>query len=299
MLYLFLQFLIFRYIAPLLPIFHWLPNNVLQINESFLSTLHDFTPLIVSNILVIGFFIFFQNNTDKVKSQYQSHIAELEARSLKAQMDPHFIFNAINGIQSLLLLKGERETNRYIAMLSKILRFSLEQNTNEVITLEEEVDYLTAYIELQKMRLNKKLDYCFDFKLKNKKDNYLIPPMLIQPLVENAILHGIIPLEGKGILLITITEKDNMLRVMVEDNGIGLKASRKLKEVYKKKHKSHATQILRERIDIYNYLKNQKMIFFIEDLNNPKISAGTRAVIIIPIIKNKTVVKTPVYNPLH
>lgn len=78
--------------------------SLLQINESFLSTLHDFVPLIVSNILVIGFFLFFQNNSDKAKSKFEVNIAKLEARSLKAQMDPHFIFNAINGIQSLLLL---------------------------------------------------------------------------------------------------------------------------------------------------------------------------------------------------
>lgn len=273
--------------------------SLLQINESFLSTLHDFVPLIVSNILVIGFFLFFQNNSDKAKSKFEVNIAKLEARSLKAQMDPHFIYNAINGIQSLLLLKGERETNRYIAMLSKILRFSLEQSSSELITLQEELDYLTAYIELQQMRLDKKLDYCFDFKLNNDKNSYLIPPMLIQPIVENSILHGITPLEGKGILLITVTEKDNMLRVMVEDNGIGLKASQKLNKTYKKNHKSHATQILRERIDIYNFLKKEKMVFFIEELNNPKVRSGTRAVIVIPIIKNNKPEKSQIENAYY
>lgn len=255
--------------------------------ETISPFLRDFLPLIVSNVLVIGFFLFFQENSDKVKSEYQAHLARLEARALKARMDPHFIFNAINGIQSMMILKGERETNRYIAMLSKILRFSMDQSMQELISLQDEVDYLKAYLELQKMRLDKKLDYCFDIKLKNKLKHYRIPPMFVQPLVENAIIHGIIPLKGKGVLLLTLTEKDGTLRIMVEDNGIGLKVSKKRNKKQRKNHKSLGTQILRERIDINNYLKNQKIFFFLEALNHPKVHGGTRAVLLLPIDKNK------------
>ena len=81
----------------------------------------DYIPLIISNVIVIAFFLFFQKNTKKVKTSYKSKIAELESRSLRAQMNPHFIFNAINGVQSIMLLKEEVESNRYIGLLSKIL----------------------------------------------------------------------------------------------------------------------------------------------------------------------------------
>lgn len=246
------------------------------------SIFEDYLPLLISNVLVIGFFLFFQRNTDQAKSQYKSHIAELEARSLRAQMNPHFIYNAINGVQSVMILKGERESNRYIGMLSKLLRFTLEMSNREGITLAEEIDYLTSYIELQRMRLNQNMDYAFDYSLTRPHEEYILPPMLLQPIVENSIIHGITPLEEKGQIDIGIVEKNNMLEVVVEDNGIGRKASQKRNAHYNKTHKSYATQILRERIDIFNYLKNQKMKFYMEDLNKPGVLAGTRSVIQIP-----------------
>ena len=123
------------------------------------SLFEDYFPLLISNLLVILFFLFFQNSKKKTDTVYQNHIARLEARSLRAQMNPHFIYNALNSLQSVMLLKGERETNRYIGMLSKLLRFTLEMSTKESITLREEIDYLEAYLGLQKMRLDSKMNY--------------------------------------------------------------------------------------------------------------------------------------------
>ena len=142
------------------------------------SILEDYFPLIISNLLVILFFLFFQNSKKKADVVYQYHIARLEARSLRAQMNPHFIFNALNSLQSIMILKGEHESNRYIGMLSKLLRFTLEMSTKESITLREEIDYLEAYLGLQKMRLDAKLKYTVqvasDFK--TTAQNYFIPP---------------------------------------------------------------------------------------------------------------------------
>ncbi len=196
-------------------------------SDSAKSAFADYLPLLVSNVLVIGFFLFFQRNSDQVKSQYKNHIAELEAQSLQAQMNPHFIYNAINGVQSIMILKGERESNRYIGMLSKLLRFTLEMSNRKGITLEDEIEYLTSYIELQNMRLDQKITYDFHLTLKRPTEHYIIPPMLLQPIVENAIIHGISPLEEKGQVDVRITEKKTFLEVLVEDNGIGRKTSQK------------------------------------------------------------------------
>ncbi|MDA9587534.1 histidine kinase [Flavobacteriaceae bacterium] len=121
----------------------------------------------------------------------------MEARSLRAQMNPHFIYNALNSLQSVMILKGERESNRYIGMLSKLLRFTLEMSTTERITLEEEIDYLDSYLGLQKMRLDSKMEYKIELDLKQNIKEYSLPPMLIQPLVENSILHGISSLKDR------------------------------------------------------------------------------------------------------
>lgn len=129
----------------------------------------DYLPLIISNLLVIFFFLFFLKSKKRASSIYQDRIIELEARSLKAQMNPHFIFNTLNSIQSVMILKGERESNRcsYIGLLSKLLRFTLELSSKESISLKEEIDYIEAYLGLQKMRLNTKMD----FKINNFKKN--------------------------------------------------------------------------------------------------------------------------------
>lgn len=244
----------------------------------------DYFPLIISNILVLGFFLFFQSNKEKTNTAYKNHIAELEARSLRAQMNPHFIYNALNSVQSVMILKGERESNRYIGMLSKLLRFTLEMSTKESITLEEEIDYLDAYLGLQKMRLDTKMNYDIQINLDKKLKEYKLPPMLIQPIVENSILHGISPLKKReGLVNVTITESEEYLKVIIKDNGIGIKASQKNQKNKDKLHKSYATQILRERIDILNYLKNKQMKFVLNDLNQ-RGTTGTQAVLEIPII---------------
>ena len=108
----------------------------------------DYLPLIISNLLVIFFFLFFLKSKKRASSIYQDRIIELEARSLRAQMNPHFIFNTLNSIQSVMILKGERESNRYIGLLSKLLRFTLELSSKESISLKEEIDYIEAMLAL-------------------------------------------------------------------------------------------------------------------------------------------------------
>ena len=128
--------------------------------------IEDYIPLIISNLLVLLFFLFFQNSKEKADRAHKNHIAELEARSLRSRMNPHFLYNAINNIQSIMILKGEIESNRYIGMLSKLLRFTLEISTKENINLEQEIEYINSYISLQKMRLEPKFEYKIDIDLK-------------------------------------------------------------------------------------------------------------------------------------
>ena len=244
----------------------------------------DYLPLVISNLLVIFFFLFFLKSKKKASSIYKDRIIELEARSLRAQMNPHFIFNALNSIQSVMILKGEIESNRYIGLLSKLLRFTLELSSKESISLKQEIDYIEAYLGLQKMRLNTKMDFIIHNQLKKKLKEYKLPPMLIQPIVENSILHGISPLKDReGQIEIFLNEKENYLNITVKDNGIGIKASQKLKRQNNKTdqlHKSYATQILKERIDVFNYLKNKKMKFKLYEEKGTTI--GTTAHLEIP-----------------
>jgi LytS/YehU family sensor histidine kinase len=193
-------------------------------------------------------------------------------------MNPHFIYNALNSVQSVMILKGERESNHYIGMLSKLLRFTLEINTYEKISLKEEIEYLEAYIGLQKMRMDPQFDFEIKTNLPLSLTKYDIPPMLIQPIVENAIIHGISPLtQRNSFISLRFEEKDNAIHVIVEDNGVGYEKSKKQKSKVTKIYKSMASKILKERIDIFNYLNENKTSFSILSEIKENVEVGTVA----------------------
>lgn len=173
----------------------------------------------------------------------------LERRLLQSQMDPHFIFNALGNIQGMILRKDTDLALLYLGKFAKLSRRVLEQSRMETITLEEEIQTLENYIELQQLRLNQSFDY--HIECDDSIDQQLhIPPLLIQPFVENAIEHGLKPLEAlqKGMLLISFEEKqeENLLICTIKDNGIGLTASRKQKT--NDSHRSLSTKITDERL---------------------------------------------------
>lgn len=173
----------------------------------------------------------------------------LERRLLRSQMDPHFIFNALGNIQSMILQKDTFPAVSYLNKFAKLTRQVLEQSRKETISLEEEINTLKNYIELQQLRLNNGFEYrieCDD----NVESDTLIPPLLIQPFIENAVEHGLKPQVKEIKVLITIhftqqTDEKNLI-CTIKDNGIGLAASRKLK--LKDNHESLSTKITDERL---------------------------------------------------
>ena len=122
-------------------------------------------------------------------------MARLQTKALITQMNPHFIYNTLNGIQSTMLLKGEKEVNRYIGIFSSLLRKTFEMSTLQKVSLNEEIEYLKNYITLQEMRLNYPIKSTYKIDSALNLDTCEIPALMIQPLVENAILHGISPLK--------------------------------------------------------------------------------------------------------
>ncbi|RZJ52081.1 MAG: sensor histidine kinase [Flavobacterium sp.] len=172
----------------------------------------------------------------------------MERRLLRSQMDPHFIFNALGNIQSMILQKDTIPAVSYLNKFAKLTRQVLEQSRKETISLDEEINTLKNYIELQQLRLNNGFEYSIKCD-ENVETDVLIPPLLIQPFIENAVEHGLKPQEKeiKGLIEIyfTHTDKRNLI-CMIKDNGIGLAASRKLK--LKDNHESLSTKITDERL---------------------------------------------------
>jgi two-component system LytT family sensor kinase len=125
-------------------------------------------------------------------------VSNLEAKAYRAQMNPHFIFNALNGMQSAMVLGGEEEFNKYITSFSKLLRNTIEMSSVDKISVVDEVAYITNYVNLQGHRLEEKIDLEFNIDPEIDQNEVYLPCMMLQPIVENSIVHGIVPKKGKG-----------------------------------------------------------------------------------------------------
>lgn len=225
---------------------------------------------------------------------YKKQIALLEAQSLQSQINPHFIFNILNGLQNALILKSGKQISQYISGLSKLMRMTLEFSKKEIISLKEEIKYLESYLDLQRLRLDEKLEYCIDLSQDIDPANTFLPPLLVQPLVENAIVHGIVPSKTKGILVIGVKQSQDSMVISVMDNGIGLEESQKIKKKYKYPHQSMGNKLIKERLEILNYRRKEKISFFLGKLIRQGVGSGTHAGLKIPTsLLNRLKSKSP------
>ncbi len=183
------------------------------------------------------------------KLEIENNFLELEMRALRLQMNPHFLFNALNTIKGYYTNARLKEGNSYISKFAKLLRIIIE-NSEKFIPLEEEIQLLTHYIELVRFRYPNKFNYTIHVEDSINVKEAAIPPMLLQPLVENAILHGLTPLNGGGKLQINFSRHNGLLITTIVDNGIGLKASAKMSEP--QSNRSKGMQITRDRLKFFN-----------------------------------------------
>jgi len=219
--------------------------------------------------------ITYQAKQEKIELEKQT--AELEQKALRLQMNPHFIFNALNTIKGYYSGGNIEEANKYITRFSKLLRLVLE-NDEHIVSLEKEVEMLQLYIKLIQLRYQNIFDFRINISKEIDIDTIGVPPLLLQPIVENAIIHGIAPNTLKGQLDINFSMKSNKLFCTVTDNGVGFKVSQANKIG---KHKSKAIQITKERVQLINNSSNSDN-FKIIKLYNP---VGTQIIVKLPIIK--------------
>lgn len=219
-------------------------------------------------------------NTERDKAQLEKEMIDLEQKALRLQMNPHFIFNALNTIKGYYSEGDAINASAYISKFSKLLRMLLE-NTDQVVPLASEIEMLGLYISLAQTRYKNKFDYQLVVDEHLNTNETVIPTLLLQPIVENAIIHGLAPKEKKGILKVYFVKKGKQLECIVEDNGIGRTASKSNQKF--KDHESKATDITSERIALFG--KNiGPSTFEIIDLTSGGIATGTRVIISIPLL---------------
>lgn len=220
----------------------------------------------------------------EVKSEFEKRVADLEMSALRAQMNPHFIFNCLNSIDAYIIKNDSRKASEYLNNFSRLVRLILQNSRTSYVNLKDELEALELYIKLEQMRLRSSFEYEINLRDGLLPDNYEIPPMLIQPYVENAIWHGLNYLDAGGKVMIEIETNGDTLICTIEDNGIGRAAAAKIREAKNVKRKSMGMGITTARIEIINKLyetDNQIQIFDLYDEEGQ--AAGTRVILHIPV----------------
>lgn len=227
-----------------------------------------------------------QNKLHLEKVILEKDLRQSLLASIRAQMNPHFIFNALNTIHSFIYTNDKKNASEYLVKFSELTRLILEMSEKELVTLKEEIQSLELYLSLENVRFNNLLDYNFIIDSSIVKEYLRMPPMLIQPYVENAIKHGLLHKKGEKKLFIYFTLTQHMLTITIEDNGVGRAKSYEINKNRSKSHYSFSTSANKKRIQILNESNNnvQTGVETIDLYNENQEPIGTRVIIEIPLI---------------
>lgn len=221
----------------------------------------------------------------QLETAFEKKLAETEMAALRAQMNPHFIFNCLNSIK-LYTIENDAETaSNYLTKFSRLIRLVLENSKSEKIILSREIETLRLYIELEMMRFKDKLVYELTIEPTVDQEYLEVPPLLVQPYIENAIWHGLMHKKEGGKVIIQFTQPaEHLLEVVITDNGIGREKAAVLKSKESNRHKSFGIKMTNERLQVINQLYDIQTKVTITDLYNADhLPAGTRVVIQIPV----------------
>ena len=200
-----------------------------------------------------------RESNEKERLEYRSRLLTLEQRSLNASMNRHFIFNSLNSIQYFINTQDKLSANKFLTNFAKLIRKNLDSSEEgNMVTLGQELERLELYLSLERMRFKDKFDFEIDCEESIDKDAIVIPAMILQPFVENSIIHGILPNEGvKGAITVKISSSGHILTIEITDNGIGIEKSRGNKLEGEGDHRSKGMEITSKRIDLLNKLSDK------------------------------------------
>ncbi|MDC1324480.1 histidine kinase [Flavobacteriaceae bacterium] len=203
----------------------------------------------------------------------------LDLKSLRSQMNPHFIFNALNSVNSFIAMNDERAANKYLSDFSQLMRAVLENSEENFIPLAKEIELIELYTKLEHFRFKDAFDYTITVAENININEFHIPPMLLQPYIENAVWHGLRYKSKKGLLDIKITQKQpDEISITIIDDGIGRQQSKALKTAHQQKQTSKGMGNIKKRVRILNAMYKDKVTVFIEDYQQTEAS-GTKVVV--------------------
>jgi len=212
----------------------------------------------------------------------KKEVAEYEQKALHLQMNPHFVFNCLSSISSFIVQNGTDSALKYLSKFSKLMRLTLEYSKGSLIPIDKEIESLQNYLELEQLRFDDKFEFEIE-STENVEFNMGLPPLLIQPFVENAILHGMVPKEGKGKISVNFDVQKEQLVCTITDDGIGFSESKILKENSVTAHQSMALAITKKRLKIMESITSKSARIEIIELNSEQQKSGTKVTLYLPI----------------
>jgi hypothetical protein len=238
------------------------------------------------SIIIIAFICFvyiiyrYQLNIQRKKSQQLNELNSSKLIAIQSQMNPHFIFNSLNSIQDLVLKGDVEKSYSYITTFSNLVRRTLSYSEKDFIEFEQEIKLLEIYLSLEKLRFKKDFNYEILF---HDIEDIMIPPLLIQPFVENSLIHGLLHKEGSKHIKIEFELQADVLICTIADNGVGREKSKAIKLRQKSEHESFSGKAIQKRFEILSNVFKGKYGYFYEDLTEEDLSTGTKVTLTIPI----------------
>ena len=236
-----------------------------RLNEELMRKKNIFNYSLIATLIILSGLVFFIFRTLK---KVQVKNKKIELQSLRREMNPHFIFNSLNSVNQFIATNNELEANQYLTKFSKLMRGVMENSTEDFIPFSQELDLLQNYLSLEKTRFTDKFNFDISVDENLNQQNLLIPGMLIQPFLENAIWHGLRYRTEKGFLKLHFKKENQYLKIAIKDNGIGIEESQKQKTIHQKNREGRGMKNTLERIKLLNDLYKKDIRCSIKDSDN-------------------------------
>jgi LytS/YehU family sensor histidine kinase len=229
-----------------------------------------------------------KKEAERILMNTQQKMSEVEMQALRAQMNPHFIFNCLNSINRYIVKSDQATASLYLTKFAKLIRLILDNSNTKNVMLSNELEALKLYIDMESLRFDKKFTYSIVVDSGISTDSIEVPPLIIQPYVENAIWHGLLHKQSSGHLTIHISmPSENMLQCVIEDDGVGREKARELKSKTATTKKSLGMKLTENRISLLNKHAQLNASVEIIDVyngeNGQRLAAGTRVILNIPV----------------
>ncbi len=226
-------------------------------------------------------FVLNPQNERRLKEKFSKQLAESELTALRAQMNPHFLFNSLNSINHQVISGNTDKASTYLEHFSRLIRKILNNSRHTSISVDDELEALLLYIKLEQLRFENKFELEYNNYLTAEDKELMIPPLLLQPYVENTIWQGLMHKKGNGVLMLNIKGVEDKLTFVIEDNGMGRKASQISHKTRQKHKESMGMNITKERMQLSARLHGLKIEEQVDDLKENDLAQGTRVTITI------------------